>query len=593
MKQAIPSRGGSAQTPAGPVSAGRQQQRIASSGGLAQLATMMNSGPRTQALTQLQTSFQHSARVQGLNRMSSEMHRDAPAQLQEVPQEAHDEPDSEAARNSSLPTIGSSAVVQRFQVEQAPEDREIYSRSNDKKLVTGMHTPNHDFLVNTMAAYPVMNGVMKDSPLEVFSRGKKKLFGQTMSQVGLQYKRSRLKDEARKEQIKRGTVKKDFWESENRGDLQAQYEKNVLPNVYLYRENITKETLADIEASGFNKAEIAPILQFLSYLMTSVNLFKTVFNAELANTGEFNKRNQQLAAVGLGLLRTVEYPLYKADLTKEDLRAAKQSFLETWFDEDDRDNPNLISQIVYRILDGLTKLIKVFPKGKQANMILFQKYNFNQELLQKLLSKDNLVLYRACDAQASTLLGNKVTPENQPLLKSYSAGVDAQLHYATKILTSGADWVTLEHFAASQLERRISGTETARAKNMDHTWQYIMQGSHPSAKEGVSNEDKYFEIYTKIRYYLRGLVEHQKGTFNLNPREKLQDAEARRFIQLSGSSQMANVVGWHAFYNHIASAEEEDKLFVSLNQLEAALYSGEDPLVHAKESWDNLMAWQK
>lgn len=594
MKKIAPSSAVRSQPVIEPPHAGKKQGS-ASSNRLAQLAATMNASPRTQVLAQLQTQIGHSPRVEGLKELAAQIHRGTPAQSQragdhEVLNPALDAPAEQfAAPSEAVPE--SSPVIQRYQVEEAPENRQIYARSDNKNMITGMGTPNHDFFVAHTEAFPVMNNVIKDSPLELISRGQKQLFKQTMYQVGLRYKTSRLKDEARKEQIKQKTVKEKFFESEDRSNLQLEYQKKILPNIKLYRENILKETIANIDQLGLNKSVVKAIRSNLYELMTSLNLFKKVFNAELANKGEFDEGSAELASVGLGLIRTVEEPLYRTDLTRQDLKAARQSLLETWFDEDDRDNPNLISKIVYGIRDNLEALIKAFPRGQRVNMMLFQKYNFNLEIIQQLYDKDNLVLYRACDVQASTLLGNKITKENAQLLKVYNANVDRYFHYVTKILESGGDWVTLEHFAADPRDKLISGTEEAKFKNLDHTWQYIMQGSHPSTVEGVSNEDKYFEIYTKIRYYLKGVEQHQAGGFDTSKRPTEEQPQKR--VQLGEFSHLANVMGWRAFYEKIADKKKEYQLMDGLNKIEETLYQGLDPLVHAKQAWDDLMALLK
>ena len=543
-------------------------------GALSQLAGMINGGPQAQAMTQLKEAARQGPQVQRLAGLAAEINQGA-------------------ATPAGPECAAPGPVIQRYEVKQAPEDHKIYSRSGNGNMITGMGSPNHDFFVAHNEAFPVMNELIKDSPLELFARSRKTLFANSMFQVGLRYKTSRLTDEARKEQIRQKSVKKKFFEPEEKGNLQLQYEKHVLPNIKLYRENIAHETLEKINRLGIDPSTIKAIRTRLYDLMGSLNLFKKVFTAELANRGEFDQESEELAGVSLGLIQTVEGPLYKTDLTRTDLAQARQTLLETWFDEEDRDNPNLISKIVYAIRDNLEALIAAFPEDRPVNMFLFQKYNFNLEIIQKLYDRDNLVLYRACDVQASTLLGNKVTEENAQQLKNYSAGGGA-FHYATKILGSGADWVTLEHFAASELERKISGTERAKFKNLDHTWQFIMQGVQPSVKKGISNEDKYFEIYTKIRYYLKGLVQHQQGEFDTARRDRLERPEVERFVQLSESSQLSNVMGWRAFYDRISDENEEQRLIDVLSRIEGiALIEKKDPLVFAKESWDDLMALMK
>jgi hypothetical protein len=225
-------------------------------------------------------------------------------------------------------------------------------------------------------------------------------------------------------------------------------------------------------------------------------------------------------------------------------------------------------------------------------MMPFHQYNFNLEIIQNLFSPDNLVLFRACDVQASTLLGNKLTPQNAHQLKNYNAGQESAFHYATKILASGSDWVTLEHFAASVREREISGIGRSKFKNLDHTWQFIMQGQgSDTAMDAVSREDKYFEIYTKIRYYLKGITQHETGAFDTARRDRTTDStkkEHQWYVQLGDSSQLANIMGWRAFYKKIASEGEENELINFLERMDLPRTDDMDPVVHSKQSWDHL-----
>lgn len=484
-------------------------------------------------------------------------------------------------------------IVQRFQVREAPEDDKIYSQSDNGNMVTGMETPNHDFYVRHGDAFPVMNDCIKDSPLELFPRNKRKLFGQNMYSVGARYKTHRLVDEGRKEKIKQGTVKEDFFESNNRVNLQLEYEQKVLPYIKEFRETIADQAKLDLDSMGLAPNVVKSIRMWLYELVGNINLFKNVLTAELANSGEFDEDAEGMAAAGLLVVEQVEDVLYKPDLTQQDLQEAKHNLLCTWFDEDNRDSPNLISKVLYRILDGLSELIERFPDDQPIDMMPFHRYNFNTELIQKLYSPDNLVLFRACDVHASTLLGNKITPENQHQLKGYSAGQNGhgELHFVTKILTSGSDWITFEHFAASEREHEVSGVgfQGRGFKNLDHTWQFLMQGVQPSTQQDISDEDKYFETYTKIRYYLKGLVAHQTGSFNDSIRDRSQRENYSRFVMLSGTGQLANVFSWRAFYRRVVEDGEEKELEKVLTAMDYQMLEGNDPLVHAKESWDQLV----
>lgn len=489
----------------------------------------------------------------------------------------------------SRTSLGNALTVQRYQVRKAPEDGRIYSQSDNGVLATGMGTPNHELYSTSYDSVNVINKNIKASPLEVYVLGNKALFGQEMFSLGLRYKSKRLVDEGRKEKIRRKEIKGDFIESSKKGNLQKQYETRVLPYIQLFRETVVGRALDEIEEMGLEKSEAKVVRNYLYEVVQAVNLFKKVVNAELANTGKFDKGTARLSEVYLRLIETVEDPLYRVDLTRDDLKAAKQQLLELWFDDIDRENPNLVNQVSLRILDELNHLIRVFPKDRALNMMPFHRTNFNVELISHLYSTDNLALYRACDVQASTLLGNKLTPENVHRLKIYSAGVDTHFHYATKIVETGNDWVTLEHFALSEREREVSGLEGAAAKNLDHTWQYIMQGSTPSTKDTISDQDQYFEHYTKIRYYLKGLRAHQSGVFDPERRQRAYGPNDKSNFNLSGMSHLSNVIGWKAFQDRVSNPEEENKLRNEMNHMDLYNYPGMDPLVHSKLTWDHIM----
>lgn len=488
--------------------------------------------------------------------------------------------------SKTIQSLSNKAPIQLFSVEEAPENQKIYSRSEN--MITGMESPNHEFYVRGEDAFPIMNGYIKQSPLELYQSNTIMLFNTKMYEVGLRYSTQRRPDEARKEQISRKEVKSKFFESDKKENLQKMYEEKILPQIKEYRDMIFTSARQGIDLQGLNPSTIKPITNYLFDLTSSLNLFKKVINTELANKGDFNEDTEALSQVSLSLIQSVEEPLYQNNLIKQQLIQSKQSLLEVWFDEMDREEVNVVGKILFRILDSLSDLIGIFP-DEGVNMIPFHKYNFNREMLQKLYSRDNIALYRACDVQASTLLGNKITPENTEQLKNYNAGAEQAFHYATKIWKSGNDWVSLEHFAASERERIISGTENAKFKNLDHTWQFIMQGSIDSQDEGLSDEDKYFEVYTKIRYYLKGLTEHERGSFDTSIRERMDRDEALRFIQLGESGQLSNVFGWYAFYGRVSDQEKEKTLIGALEQIDIARQAGIDPLVHSKGSWDSLM----
>jgi len=80
-------------------------------------------------------------------------------------------------------------------------------------------------------------------------------------------------------------------------------------------------------------------------------------------------------------------------------------------------------------------------------------------------------------------------------------------------VSSGTDWVTLEGFAAGDLEREFSGVGEDSFRMLDNTWQYIMQGSAAPPSAEISTTDQYFVLYTQVRYLLDDVYERGKGLF--------------------------------------------------------------------------------
>jgi len=52
-------------------------------------------------------------------------------------------------------------------------------------------------------------------------------------------------------------------------------------------------------------------------------------------------------------------------------------------------------------------------------------------------------------------------------------------------------------------------------------------------------------------------------------------------------------MGWRAFYKEISDKKKEYQLMDGMNKIEETLRDGLDPLVHAKQAWDDLMALLK
>ncbi|GAA2658266.1 MULTISPECIES: hypothetical protein [Actinosynnema] len=475
-------------------------------------------------------------------------------------------------------------AVQRLAVTTAPEDDRTYARSDDHRVVTGLDNPNHELLVADTGAIGEINTAIRDSPLAVVPGAKRTLFTTGMTEVRLAYSSARRPAEAR-----------GHWQPRpfSQGvpeNLQARYEKHILPNIIAYRTTIRANALNEMYAEKLTLASTCGIATRLEELSGSLGRFRNVVAAELAGRGDFPGEVHELTRSALDVLIEVESALAEESVTKARLRYAATSMSELPFFSARNVPPSLV-RLALRVHREVTALSELVPEAP-LSLLPFQVYNFNRQLLGQLHTPDNVALYRACDVQASTLLGNSLTEKNAHRLKTYNTGNGKDFHYATKILSSGADWVSLEHFAASQRERRISGLgDGDMFKNLDHTWQFLMMGTSGSgARRSTEDEDRYFERYTRIVYYLDNLVEHERGGFSTALRDRIADRGGTTHVQLSSSSQLANVMGWRAFYRKVADRAEENRLIDLIVAMEKAVGADEvSPLQAALRSWDDLV----
>ncbi|MEM4989792.1 DUF4157 domain-containing protein [Collimonas sp. H4R21] len=420
-------------------------------------------------------------------------------------------------RQHAAPAAAADAtpVTQLYRIEREPVTQQVYSVSNDNSMVTGMTTPNHEFYVERAPQIGAMNNAVTASPLQFYSAGTASLFGRDYYRVGLSFDTGRVRGGA-----------PDDRRAPRQDNLQAQYRDQVLPEIRAFRERRRAGKVAEINAAAavsdgqVNPAFINPAL---AASVRRLELFKKLILSQLTLDSYRDDETGAIADAGR-IVATLESVLYSTDITRGAVTARLEQ-LAPYFREEE--NPArfartpILRATLLELRAAVVALAAALPVDLPVDLMSFHNASFQARQIEAVDGPDNVLLYRACDVTASTLLGNKITEQNAQRLKTYVAGSGGAFHYATKILQVGGDWVTLEGFAASDRERGIIGIEDDdSAKNIDDTWQYIMYGA--LAGDGgplLSDEDRYFALYTKLRYYLKGIT--APGVFGPEQRDKL------------------------------------------------------------------------
>ncbi|HTN23001.1 MAG TPA: hypothetical protein VL120_03385 [Solirubrobacteraceae bacterium] len=556
--------------------------------------------------------------------------RPAPAPLAgSAPGPTHPRP----AQDGSLPLTGAiaravrrratTATLQRYALVRAPEDNRLYSRSDDGKLVTGMETPNHELYIADGDQLQKMNAVIAQSPLEFYARGMKALLDRKYISVGLRFARARTRDVVGE---RSKPPPKGMWESFTRAvsspdtvDLQALYEKLVLPGTDAYRVELLEAKLAARDAAHEGVRGLNDIAAILRGGVDAMNRFKKVVASLLANAGTWDAELEGIALTCRKLVAIAEDALYSQAQTADGLRAASavmRAWLEGPYDAiaSSQAAAGSGSTILFTEAVGLMNAVaalasalpaKAKPKGEEAqaeaevavDLRSFHAVAYQADVLAAIRSPDNVLLYRACDVTTSTLLGNQITSANSQAVKTYSANLKGrgEFHYATSVVSSGSDWVTLEGFAAGDLEREFSGVGEDSFRMLDNTWQYIMQGSATPASGALSPADQSFVLYTQVRYLLDGVYERGAGLFPdlIRKRAPLGDPGSKKVyesaIQRAGSSSFANVQAWRRAAQ--ASDLPGDKRSLELmEQLRTRIEDpGSNPLLNSLRAWDDLV----
>ncbi|SFB76671.1 DUF4157 domain-containing protein [Collimonas sp. OK412] len=405
-------------------------------------------------------------------------------------------------------------VTQLYRIEREPVTQQVYSVSNDNSMVTGMTTPNHEFYVERAPQIGAMNNAISASPLQFYSAGKASLFERDYYRVGLSFDTGRVRGGA-----------PDDRRAPRQDNLQALYRDQVLPEIRAFRQGRRAGKTAEIDAAAVaSEGQVNPafINPALAFSVRRLELFKKLILSQLSQASYRDDETGAIDDAGR-IVATLESVLYSTDITRGAVTARLEQ-LAPYFREEE--NPArfartpILRTTLLELHGGVAALAAALPVDLPVDLMSFHNASFQARQVEAVDGPDNVLLYRACDVTASTLLGNKITEQNAQRLKTYVAGTGGAFHYATKILQSGGDWVTLEGFAASDRERNIIGIDDDAAKNVDDTWQYIMYGA--LAGDGdplLSDEDRYFALYTKLRYYLKGIA--APGVFGSEQRDKL------------------------------------------------------------------------
>ncbi len=493
-------------------------------------------------------------------------------------------------RPAALSLRSEAERVRRYSISKAPEDRTIYSVSDDGKMVTGMRTPNHVLLVDGESKVDSINRAILNSPLEVYAKARVRRFDRDFLSLGLRFERRRAADAptgALSGEFLGSALKK--FSRTPRTDLHALYQKAVVPGLRHLRTRILERQEGVVRQQADNYRELGTLTRGL---VDHLELFKKVVISELASTGTWSDDLKEKAGVVRSFVVIVERVLDSATLRRADVERAVQDLLGLWFDEINDPPLNLVDETSQAVLRALQALRDAFPADAVLDMPTLRGTLFQVSQLESLASEDAVLLYRACDVTASTLLGNRVDVENKHRLKSYTSGEAGVGHYATRVVASGTDWVSLEGFAASEKDRAVSGLGDATFPNLDNTWQFIMQGSTAAASGDVrdlSAEDRYFELYTKLRYYLKGIYHEGRGEFSAARRADAGKEGYDPTVAKGASGALMNAQAWKVLAEGWES-EDAMKEFGDLRELETRWsLDGADPAWAMQTYWSELI----
>lgn len=479
-------------------------------------------------------------------------------------------------------------TIQAMSISQEPKTKRLYALADNRDIACGMGTPNHELYVKHANQVQHMNQKAARSKLN-FSAGKRvELFGtgftqvkagfktnETVSAIEVPDKPSMLDKALGKHKVKNHTV-----------NLEETYHKRVAPAVAKHSQEKRKAVLDKIKMQPW-AANFKPLQERVQHLTAELELFKKLLIHSQTKEGFHDVVNDmELFHI---IVSTIESELYSETATTEGFvfqikeLAKSKVILEPILGKG-----SLVEQSLENLIYHFSDLAPYLPHGKPVNMLLIHSANFEDAMLDS-VKRGDPVFYRACDVMASTIMGNSIDNNNKEQLKIYGAGGNSNaFHYAAKVLESGSDWVTLESFAAGERDRKIIGlTDDNAYKNLDNTWNYMMYGSVRKKGSNVSEEDNYFELYTKLRYYLKGIK--TPGEFRTTQRERLTSAIPKNALDtIFPQKEKSEEVWGRLVMNHIFNAYGKVKNASYLEPDYIALRLKPDDRAKAKAISDRL-----
>ena len=439
-------------------------------------------------------------------------------------------------------------TIQAYSIKRETKLGTLYSVSDDNEMITGMQTPNHELYVAKNSMLDQIKAATKASMLDFSFAATQPLFGKNYRKIRAHFKTLNF---TMPPEVKNPNF---IEKMQGKGNptshtvnLNQQYREKVLPGMKQQAKDKHKEAMDKIAQSPW-KNEFGNIKAVLQNLVTHLELFKKLVIANQITENYHDVVNdmdypQQLIA-------SIEDLAYSEAVTKTDFDKIRHTvnfnagMMKYSFGKDEN-----VMDATGEIVKLTNTLGEIMPDKIPVDMLLVHSVNY-QEAMWKSMQEGTPMFYRACDVMASTIMANKVSQENKDQLKIYGAGGNsAAFHYAAKILKSGKDWVSLESFAASDRERKILGLNAQNAgKNLDNSWQYMMYGSLKNGSQvghDESEEDNAFELYTKLRYYLKGIK--NPGKFRTDQRDRLHSPIPKNaFAAIGGMGNEKSNEVWEA-----------------------------------------------
>lgn len=478
-----------------------------------------------------------------------------------------------------------SGVVQAMSVRKEPGEDRLFAVSDDRKMVTGMNTPNHELYVESAGLIATMNQLVDRSKLFFRPASGKVLFDKPYLQVQAGFKEK--EEIGVPKWLGKGVKTKSV-------NLDAVYRKRVAPAILAYRQSKKQGVQQEI-ASCMTPKEYQLLKDRVGSLTSALELFKKLVIYDQTTESYHDVINpmenyQEFIAL-------VEDLVYMKEATSERMKAQLEKVADKSYIVKLHTDSNLfLQEELMNVLYLSNEVANAIPSGKTIDLFLLHRDNTEDAMIDS-IGRGVPMFYRACDVMAATLMGNTIDAENKQQLKIYSSGgQNAAFHYAAKVLHSGNDWVTLESFAAGERETEIFGIdENQLEKNLDNSWNYLMYGSiRKRHNDFLSPEDNYFELYTKLRYYLKGVK--RAGAFSMARRNKTnKPVPPNGFIGLApGFTQARSQAIWERLrYNQILDEDGRVKKESFLNNEYIFLRLGEDDRPYAAAICQRMLSYYR